>query len=116
MFSLFALPVAAVMLVIRQAGLSPLSTQATPLAVKQGDQLVLLDSTWQQQYFDQVEKLKACGTRITAVVYDIIPLTNPEFFPNRLRDIYAKWFAWVVEYADGFACISRPCAMRCVWS
>jgi O-antigen biosynthesis alpha-1,2-rhamnosyltransferase len=106
-FRLFALLVAAVMLVIRQAGLSPLSTQATPLAVKQGDQLVLLDSTWQQQYFDQVEKLKACGTRITAVVYDIIPLTNPGFFPNRLRDIYANWFAWVVEHADGFACISK---------
>jgi alpha-1,2-rhamnosyltransferase len=95
------------MLVIRKAGFSPLSTQATPLAVKTSDHLVLLDSTWQEQYFEQLERLKAHGTKITAVVYDIIPLTNPEFFQKRLRDIYAKWFDWVVEHADGFACISK---------
>lgn len=107
LFRFFTLPIAVVMLVIRKVGLSPLSIQASPLVVKQDDQLVLLDSTWQEQYFDQVEKLKARGTKITAVVYDIIPLTNPEFFQNRLCDIYAKWFAWVVEHADGFACISK---------
>ena len=103
----FILPVAALMLVLRKTGFSPLSTRASPLVVESGDELVLLDSTWQEQYFKHIASLKAQGVKITAVVYDIIPLTHPEFFQKRLRDIYAKWFAWVVEHADGFACISR---------
>jgi alpha-1,2-rhamnosyltransferase len=103
----FSLPLAALMLVLRKSGFSPLSTRASPLVVEPGDELVLLDSTWQEQYFKQIVGLKAQGVKITAVVYDIIPLTHPEFFQKRLCDIYAKWFAWVVERADGFACISR---------
>ena len=103
----FSLPLAALMLFLRKSGFSPLSTRASPLVVEPGDELVLLDSTWQEQYFKQIVDLKGQGVKITAVVYDIIPLTHSEFFQKRLCDIYAKWFAWVVERADGFACISR---------
>lgn len=104
---LIRLPVALLMRILRMAGYSPLTKRASPLAVEPGDHLVLLDSTWQERYFDQVEGLKAKGLKVTAVIYDVIPLTRPEFFQDRLRDIYKKWFARVAQYADGFACISR---------
>jgi glycosyltransferase involved in cell wall biosynthesis len=106
-FRLLRLPVAFLMRLLRMAGCSPLAKRAAPLAVESGDHLVLLDSTWQERYFDQVEGLKAKGLKVTAVIYDVIPLTRPEFFQDRLRDIYKKWFAWVAQHADGFACISR---------
>lgn len=104
---LIRLPVAVLMRILRIAGYSPLTKRASPLAVEPGDHLVLLDSTWQERYFDQVEGLKAKGLKVTAVIYDVIPLTRPEFFQDRLRDIYKKWFVRVAQYADGFACISR---------
>jgi len=107
MCRLVRLPVAFLMRILRMAGYSPLSKRASTLAVESGDHLVLLDSTWQERYFDQVEGLKAKGLKVTAVIYDVIPLTRPEFFQDRLRDIYQKWFAWVAQHADGFACISR---------
>jgi glycosyltransferase involved in cell wall biosynthesis len=101
------LPVAALLRLLRMAGFSPLSQRASPIVAEPDDHLVLLDSTWHERYFDQVESLKSKGLTVTAVIYDIIPLTHPEYFQARLRDIYTKWFNWVVKHADGFACISR---------
>ena len=101
------LPVAALLRLLRIAGFSPLSQRASPFVAEPDDHLVLLDSTWHERYFDQIESLKAKGLTVTAVIYDIIPLTHPEYFQTRLCDIYTKWFNWVVEHADGFACISR---------
>jgi glycosyltransferase involved in cell wall biosynthesis len=107
MFRLVRLPVAFLMRLLHMAGCSPLAKRASPLAVEPGDHLVLLDSTWQEQYFAHVEGLKAKGLKVTAVIYDVIPLTRPEFFQDRLREVYKKWFTWVARHADGFACISR---------
>ena len=95
------------MCLLDAAGCNPLAKSAWPLVIEPGDHLVLLDSTWHDQYFGQVESLKARGVKVTAVIYDLIPLTNPEFVQKRLREIYIKWFAWVAQHADGFACISR---------
>lgn len=104
---LVRLPVAAAMRLLRLAGFSPLARRAAALDVSPDDHLVLLDSTWQDRYFEQVEKLKAYGLKVTAVIYDIIPLTTPQFFPDRLKNTFTKWFNWVVGKADGFACISK---------
>jgi glycosyltransferase involved in cell wall biosynthesis len=104
---LVRLPVAVVMNLLRLAGFGPLAQRASPLAAQPEDHLVLLDSTWQKQYFDQVEKLKNHGLKITAVIYDILPLTNPDYFPTRLRNTFTRWFNWVARQADGFACISN---------
>ena len=101
------LPIAAVMRVLRLAGFSPLARRAVRFDASPGDHLVLLDSTWQEQYFAQVEKLKASGLKVTAVIYDIIPLIAPQYFPDRLKDMFTKWFNWVICQADGFACISK---------
>ena len=104
---LACLTLACAMRLLAAAGCSPLAKSTSPLVIEPNDHLVLLDSTWHDQYFGQVENLKARGLKVTAVIYDLIPLTRPEFVQKRLRDIYKKWFAWVVQHADGFACISR---------
>jgi glycosyltransferase involved in cell wall biosynthesis len=104
---LACLALSCAMRILDAAGCSPLAECAASLVIKPGDHLVLLDSTWHDQYLSQVENLKARGHKVTAVIYDLIPLTRPEFVQHRLRDIYQKWFAWMAKHADGFACISR---------
>jgi glycosyltransferase involved in cell wall biosynthesis len=92
---------------LAKAGCDPLAQSGFPLVPRPGDHLVLLDSNWHKGYFGQIEKLKAKNLKITAVIYDVLPLTRPEFFANRLHAIYDNWFSWVIQHADTFACISR---------
>ncbi|MCU1719250.1 glycosyltransferase family 4 protein [Pseudomonas sp. 5P_3.1_Bac2] len=101
------LPVSALMRGLAMLGYDPLRLRAEPFVSKPGDQLVLLDSSWHEQNFALVENLKRQGVGIVAVIYDLIPVTRPEFFDQRLHDIYNAWFSWVIHQANGFMSISR---------
>lgn len=74
---------------------------------KQEDVLVLLDSSWHSNCFPQVEKLKARGTRVVSVIYDLIPLTHPHFCDEGLVLVFEHWFDWITTIADGFIAISK---------
>jgi len=79
----------------------------TPLETKPSDCLVLLDSSWHQDAFRMVESLKNSGMDVVAVVYDLIPLTHPQFCDQGLVVVFEDWFKWVCPTADGFLCISK---------
>lgn len=104
---LASLPVALALRVLRLFGYDPLVQRAEPFEPQAGDQLILLDSSWHAQHFSQVESLKAKGLKVIAVIYDLIPITRPEFFEERLRGIFGRWFDWIVHRADGYMSISR---------
>jgi alpha-1,2-rhamnosyltransferase len=78
-----------------------------PLAPRTGDVLVLLDSSWNAANFALVEQCKRQGMQIVAVVYDLIPLTHPQFCDAHLARVFQEWFAWLSRQADGFMCISQ---------
>lgn len=101
------LPFAVLLRLLYKASFGPLSKRILPIAARPSDNLILLDSTWQEHYFKQIEDLKSQGLKITAVIYDVIPLTHPEYFESCLHDTYTSWFDWVARKADGFAGISR---------
>jgi alpha-1,2-rhamnosyltransferase len=44
---------------------------------------------------------------IVAVVYDLIPLTHPQFCDENLVRVFDHWFGWVARTADGFVAISQ---------
>ncbi len=71
-----------------------------------GDVLVLLDSSWHADFFSHAERLKTQGVGIVAVVYDLIPLTHPQFCDAPLVKVFDRWFEWVANTADGFIAIS----------
>ena len=73
----------------------------------QGDVLLLLDSSWMYPIWPVVIKAKNNGAAIVLVVYDIIPLTNPEFFPSAIVKRFNSWFKEAVEHVDSFICISQ---------
>lgn len=81
-------------------------TRSVPLEHRAGDQLVLLDSSWHSGFFPLAEKLKREGVGIISVVYDLIPLTHPQFCDAGLVKVFNHWFDWIARTADGYIAIS----------
>src|SRR5690606_24507063 len=71
------------------------------------DVLVLLDSSWHADFFPVAERLKAQGIKIVSVIYDLIPMTHPQFCDEGLVRVFEQWFNWVCRTADGFIAISQ---------
>ncbi|VVO84777.1 glycosyltransferase family 4 protein [Pseudomonas fluorescens] len=83
-----------------------LPKRCSPLQHQAGDQLVLLDSSWHTDFFPFAERLKREGVGIVSVIYDLIPLTHPQFYDNRLAQVFNEWFDWITKTADGYVAIS----------
>ena len=56
------------------------------------------------------ERQRARGMRTSFVVYDLLPVTWPEKFPDTLGPIFKTWIEAVAQIADGVICISRAVA------
>ena len=82
-------------------------SRASRMECAPGDVLVLLDSSWHADFFSHAEHLKTQGIGIVAVVYDLIPLTHPQFCDAPLVKVFDHWFEWVSRTADGFIAISE---------
>lgn len=80
--------------------------RSVPLQHRAGDQLVLLDSSWHSGFFPLAERLKRDGVGIISVVYDLIPLTHPQFCDAGLVKVFNHWFDWIARTADGYMAIS----------
>lgn len=85
----------------------PAPQRAVELQVEEGDLLLLLDSSWHADFFDLAERLKRQGVGIVSVIYDLIPLTHPQFCDAGLVKVFDQWFDWVSRTADGFMAISQ---------
>lgn len=85
----------------------PTPQRAVPLQHQAGDQLVLLDSSWHADFFPLAERLKQDGVGIVSVIYDLIPLTHPQFCDDGLVKVFDHWFDWISRTADGFMAISE---------
>lgn len=72
-----------------------------------GDVLVLLDSSWHADFFPVAERLQKDGIGIVSVIYDLIPLTHPQFCDEGLVRVFEQWFDWIARTADGFIAISQ---------
>lgn len=74
--------------------------------VNEGDVLLLLDSSWHLNIWDSVEKAKLNKAMIIAVIYDIIPISHPQFCDAGLVKHFHDWFDVSISYVDGFIAIS----------
>ena len=84
----------------------PIPERCVPLQHRAGDQLVLLDSSWHANFFPLAEQLKRDGVGIVSVIYDLIPLTHPQFCDAGLVKVFNDWFDWIARTADGYVAIS----------
>ncbi|MFO7886386.1 MAG: glycosyltransferase family 1 protein [Desulfobacteraceae bacterium] len=76
--------------------------QVTP-----GDLLLLLDSTWYADIWPSVERVRDRGGQVVSVIYDLIPITHPQFCDDYLAQVFKNWFMASQERVDGYVAISR---------
>ncbi|MBV9645126.1 MAG: glycosyltransferase family 4 protein [Verrucomicrobia bacterium] len=55
-------------------------------------------------------KQRQHGIQIVFLVYDMLPVIHPEFFPPEIAPLALAWIRTVTEIADRVACISRTVA------
>ena len=55
----------------------------------------------------QLESLRRKGVKLNFLVYDILPIQHPEWWPAGLADGFATWFDVVSRISDRLICISR---------
>lgn len=75
--------------------------------VGSGDWLLLADGPGDAGYRDAIATIKDRGAHVAAIVYDLIPVTNPRFFEPRNRQTFFDWMVWAARTCDAFCCISR---------
>lgn len=83
-----------------------LSRFAKPLRPRPGDLMVLVDYTWGLPIWPAVENWRRQGGKVAFVIYDILPITNPEFFLPKISQAFAEWFEDVCRNADLLLAIS----------
>ncbi|WP_426700845.1 glycosyltransferase [Rhodanobacter sp. Col0626] len=47
------------------------------------------------------------GVRMVFVVYDLLPVRHPQWFPDGIATMHATWLNCIGQYADALLCISR---------
>lgn len=80
-------------------------SQALP--VTPGDLLLLIDSTWNCDIWRSVSAFRQQGGKAVAVVYDLIPLTHPQFCDAGHIANFSRWLRDSVQQVDGYIGISR---------
>ena len=81
--------------------------EAAPLMVEGGDILLLLDSTWHLNIWSSVSSFKKQGGTVIGVIYDIIPISHPQFCDDSLTKVFKEWFYDSLKYVDGYIAISN---------
>ncbi len=72
----------------------------------EGDTLVLLDAWWNRNIWPAVAQARHHGARIGVVMYDLLPVTNPEFFKASVKEPFSASLQIALEQGDYFIAIS----------
>jgi glycosyltransferase involved in cell wall biosynthesis len=83
-----------------------------PIDVSAGDVFVGLDlaPTGIPAASKLFSSLKAKGVKIVFVLYDMLPMAHPEWFPPNATEVLGPWYRAVVDTADRVVTISRSVA------
>ena len=72
-----------------------------------GEVLLLLDSNWDAQIWDAVDKFRAEGGHVCAALYDLIPFSHPETVEEHTRIAHTSWWLDAPLHIDSVMCISK---------
>lgn len=78
--------------------------------LKKGDHLLLLDSTWDLNFWNQIKKYKSNEVKIYSVIYDLIPIKYPQLSEKNTQIVFEKYLKKSVLYIDKYICISNTVA------
>jgi glycosyltransferase involved in cell wall biosynthesis len=84
---------------------------AQPLQIASGDVFFGLDfacvTTLKEHAY--LSKLKDAGVKVYFVIYDLLPLQFPQYFPPSHKGFHERWLRVLAKY-DGVLCISKTIA------
>jgi FkbM family methyltransferase len=85
-----------------------------PLEIAEGD-IFYMPDFWTDGVVHATEAgvysdWRAKGVQTNFMVYDVLPLTRPEFFPDHFGEMHGKWLFALAESADRLICISQAVA------
>jgi glycosyltransferase involved in cell wall biosynthesis len=72
-----------------------------------GDVLFLGDASWNYPVWRAATEARQRGARVVTVIYDLIPLLQPQFVPRLTTIAFRKWLRMLMPCSDGALCISR---------
>jgi glycosyltransferase involved in cell wall biosynthesis len=79
-----------------------------------GDKLLIVDLSGnmivEAEKAGVYQSLKNLGVEVYCMLYDILPITFPKYFPPNTCELYESWLKTVSRIADGIICISRTVA------
>lgn len=83
-----------------------------PVEYREGDIFLGLDLQHEvviahRQFYAQ---LRACGVGVYFVVYDLLPVALPQYFPGRIAELHDEWLTVISSHSNGLICISRDVA------
>ena len=86
--------------------------ESVPVGVNKGDCFLGLDLAAHHlpKWSEQLDAWRASGARLHIVVYDLLPLSRPDWFPPATRGRFAAWLDTVSKHADQLLCISDQVA------
>ena len=80
----------------------------TAVSPGKGDILLLADASWcDPDLWPTAARSRSAGCVVATIIYDLIPLTHPEFFVDTLVHEFESWYSNAKRYSDLFICISR---------
>ena len=83
----------------------------SPIDYAHGDVFLALDMQPQVQVFQApfYQHLRDCGVKVSFVLYDLLPITMPQYFPDGAQANHTQWVS-VAAQSDAVLCISRSVA------
>lgn len=87
------------------------SYDADPVSFRNDDVLLLADATWMiPSWQSAVTEAKASGARTVSLVYDLLPVSHPQFFAPLFCAQFKRWLIEMIPLSDAFVCISHATA------
>lgn len=85
--------------------------QDAPIDFSAGDSLLVLDMQPQVQVFQApfFQYLRELGVDVRFVIYDLLPISIPDCFPEGAKENHSRWVSVAAE-SDGVLCISQAVA------
>lgn len=78
-----------------------------PVAFRSGDLLLMCDASWNYQAWVPIRRARESGAKVVLLVYDLIPLSHPQFCYRLTTLIFERWLAKMLPSADAVICISK---------
>lgn len=75
--------------------------------LRPGDVLLLADATWTLSFPPSLDALRQAGLQVGLLIYDLISITHPHFFPPSSTATFESWFRAAAPQADFIVADSR---------